>query len=163
MLLFQNLKYKIFCDMDGVIVDFDKGYRQLPGALELDGTYQSSEEFWAPINNSGKEFWENLEWMSDGKRLWSYIEEYYPIILSSPSRRGFGSREGKKNWVDRELPGTPLILAYSYHKQKYADKNHILIDDRPSNIEQWISKGGIGILHTSAEETIQILNKEYGL
>lgn len=145
--------------MDGVIVDFDKGYKQLPGALELDGTYQSSEEFWDPINKSGKEFWENLDWMSDGKKLWDYIDEYYPVLLSSPSRRGYGSREGKKNWVDRELPGTPLILTYSFNKQKYSGPNNILIDDRESNIEQWTSKGGIGILHTSTEETLKELVK----
>lgn len=163
MLLFDNLKYKIFCDMDGVIVDFDKGYSKLPGALELDGTYQSTDEFWSPINKAGSKFWEELEWMSDGKRLWGYIEEYYPILLSSPSRKGFGSREGKKNWVDRELPGTPLILTYSFHKQKYSGPNNILIDDRESNINDWISKGGIGILHKTAEETIDILNKKYGL
>ena len=40
--------------------------------------------------------------------------------------------------------------------------NHILIDDRLSNIEQWRSQGGIGILHTSAVNTIQQL-KELGL
>lgn len=157
MYLFENLKYKIFCDMDGVLVDFNKGYKELTGT-DLDGTYQTSEEFWAPINKSGKEFWENLEWMSDGKKLWNYIEEYYPIILSSPSRKGFGSREGKKNWVEREIPGTPLILAYSFHKQKYSGPTNILIDDRESNIEEWRSKGGIGILHTSTEETIRELN-----
>ena len=157
MSLFSNLKYKIFCDMDGVIVDFEKGYKELPNALELDGTYHSTPEFWEPINNAGVEFWENLEWMPDGKRLWSYIEEYYPIILSSPSRRGFGSREGKKKWVDRELTGTPLVLEYSYNKQKYSNKNSILIDDRKSNIDQWIEKGGIGILHENTEKTINEL------
>ena len=105
MVLFDNLKYRIFCDMDGVIVNFNKGYEELTGT-KLDETYQTSEDFWNPINDKGSEFWENLEWMSDGKRLWNYISEYYPVILSSPSRRGYGSREGKKNWVDRELPGT---------------------------------------------------------
>jgi hypothetical protein len=158
MLLFKGLEYKIFCDMDGVLVDFNKGYEELTG-IKLDGTYQTSEEFWDPINNKGKEFWENLEWMPDGKRLWKYIVEYYPTILSSPSRRGFGSREGKKNWVDREMSGTPLILEYSFNKRKYAKPNHILIDDRDSNIEQWIESGGIGILHKSTKETIEELQK----
>jgi len=161
MVLFNNLKYHVFCDMDGVIVNFNKGYEELTGT-KLDGTYQTSEEFWDPINKKGSEFWENLEWMPDGKRLWNYISEYYPVILSSPSRRGYGSREGKKNWVDRELPGTSLILEYSFNKQKYSGVDRILIDDRDSNIEQWISKGGIGILHTSTEDTIEQL-KNIGL
>lgn len=159
MILFPQLKYKIFCDMDGVIVDFEKGYEKLPDALELDGTYHSTPEFWDPINKAGSEFWVNLDWTSDGKVLWEYIQESLPTILSSPSRRGFGSREGKKLWVERELPGVRLILEYSHNKQKYAKPDHILIDDRDSNIEQWRSKGGIGILHTSAEETINELKK----
>jgi len=34
-----------------------------------------------------------------------------------------------------------------------------LIDDRKDIIKEWESQGGIGILHTSAEETIvQLLN-----
>lgn len=159
MILFDNLKYKIFCDMDGVIVDFDKGYTQLDGAIELDGSYHSTEEFWAPINKMGKDFWISLEWMEDGKELWGYIEKYYPAILSSPSRRGFGSREGKSEWCQRELPGVPLKLEYSFNKQKFATPESILIDDRESNIEQWRSKGGIGILHTSTKETIEELKK----
>jgi hypothetical protein len=59
--------------------------------------------------------------------------------------------------VDRELPGTPLVLEYSYNKQKYSNKNSILIDDRKSNIDQWIEKGGIGILHENTEKTINEL------
>ena len=83
MILFPQLKYKIFCDMDGVIVDFEKGYEKLPDALELDGTYHSTPEFWDPINKAGSEFWVNLDWTSDGKVLWEYIQESLPTILSS--------------------------------------------------------------------------------
>ena len=36
---------------------------------------------------------------------------------------------------------------------------HILIDDRKSNIEEWRANGGIGILHTSATDTISQLKK----
>ena len=158
-LLFKKLKHRVFCDMDGVLVDFDKGYRELPGGLELDGTPHTSNEFWTPINEKGKDFWVNLEWMSDGKILWNYIEDYYPILLSSPSRKGFGSREGKDIWVKRELPGVPLKLEYSFNKKKYSGPGNILIDDRESNIDQWIEHGGIGILHKSAEETIVELKK----
>ena len=57
------------------------------------------------------------------------------------------------------MPGIKLTLAQAYAKQNYAAPNHILIDDRKSNIDQWISQGGIGILHTSAADTIQQLKK----
>jgi hypothetical protein len=37
-----------------------------------------------------------------------------------------------------------------------------LIDDRPSNIDQWNAAGGIGILFISTAQTIEEL-KQYGL
>jgi 5'(3')-deoxyribonucleotidase len=158
MTLFNNLRYKIFCDMDGVLVDFEKGYLELTG-LDISGQWHTTPEFWNPINEKGQEFWDNLEWMKDGKKLWSYIEEYYPVLLSSPSRNGYGSRKGKNSWVNRELPGVPLLLEYSNNKKKYAGEDCILIDDRDSNIEQWISNGGIGILHKDFDTTVIELEK----
>jgi hypothetical protein len=63
--------------------------------------------------------------------------------------------------VERELPGTQLILRSAKHKKDFAEPNAILIDDRKDNIDGWIDAGGIGILHTSAEETIEILTTKY--
>ena len=55
-----------------------------------------------------------------------------------------------------------MILTPAKFKQKYAGENKILIDDMERNIQQWRDKGGIGILHTSAVDTIKQL-KELGL
>ena len=136
-MLFNNLKYKIFCDMDGVLVDFDKGYFELTGK-DISGQWHTTSEFWDPINKQGEKFWDGLEWTKDGKRLWSYLEGHYPVLLSSPSRNGYGSRKGKNSWVNRELPHVPLLLEYSNNKESIGP-NCILIDDRDRNIEQWIS------------------------
>jgi hypothetical protein len=62
-------------------------------------------------------------------------------------------------WVKHKIPGTKLILRYASQKQELAEPNAILIDDRIKNIEQWESAGGIGILHTSAADTISQLKK----
>jgi hypothetical protein len=51
----------------------------------------------------------------------------------------------------------------TYKKANYSGEGKILIDDRlEPNIEMWRSKGGIGIHHTSASDTISQL-KELGL
>ena len=99
--------------------------------------------------------------MEDGKTYWDYIKKYDVELLSSPSRSAT-SRLGKRLWVRNNMPGIKLTLAQARNKQNYAAPNHILIDDRESNIEQWRSQGGIGILHTSAADTISKL-KELGL
>jgi len=151
--------YKIYCDMDGVLVDFDKGYEELTGKKASFDT--PKEEFWEPISKAGAAFWIKLQWMPDGKQLWDYIKPYNPDLLSAPSREE-SSKIGKFTWVKRNLPGTKLILRSAERKQEFATPNSILIDDRADNIQRWKDAGGIGIVHTSAADTIQQL-KDLGL
>ena len=151
--------YKIYCDMDGVLVDFDKGYKDLTGTEASFDT--DPKQFWEPISKAGAAFWIKLKWMPDGKQLWDYIKQYNPDLLSAPSREE-SSKMGKRIWVKRELPGAKLILRSADRKQEFATPNSILIDDRADNIQRWKDAGGIGIVHTSAADTIQQL-KDLGL
>jgi hypothetical protein len=155
----EKADYKIYCDMDGVIVDFDKGYKELTGREASFDT--PKEEFWAPIQKAGASFWIKLQWMPDGKQLWEFIKPYNPDLLSAPSRDE-SSKIGKFVWVKRNVPGTKLILRQAERKQEFATPNSILIDDRADNIQRWKDAGGIGIVHTSAADTIQQL-KDLGL
>lgn len=143
--------------MDGVLTDFIKGYYELTGR-DITGEFHDSNEFWDPINDAGYDFWINLEWQKDGKKLWNYISKYNPEILSAPSRQD-ESRIAKHDWVKRELPGTHLILRTPKNKVEFATPDSVLIDDRDSNIKNWNDAGGIGILHISAENTIKELKK----
>lgn len=141
--------------MDGVLVDFDKGYRELTG-IDIKGEFYTDTNFWDPINKAGYDFWINLEWMNDGKRLWKYIEKYNPKLLSAPSRQE-DSRVAKLDWVYKELPGVHLILRSAKHKKDFATPTSILIDDRLDNIQGWREAGGIGIHHVSTKHTIDQL------
>ena len=155
------MDYKIYCDMDGVLVDFESGYEKLTG-IDLKGEYRPGvEDFWKPIEQAGVKYWASLKWMPDGKQLWGYIKQYTPELLSAPSKSE-SSKIGKYVWVKNNLPGTKLILRYASRKKELATPESILIDDRQVNIDQWEAAGGIGILHTSADNTISQL-KELGL
>ena len=155
---------KIYCDMDGVLTDFNKQFAELhPWSPEKFTEKNGKDEFWELIDGRGVGFWVGMDWMEDGKELFKFITENFHVeLLSSPSRAEH-SRLGKRLWVRNHKLGVKLNLAYSYNKQKYAAPSHILIDDRKDNIEQWESKGGIGILHTSAKETIECLRKKVTL
>jgi len=48
-------EFKLYCDMDGVLVDFDKGYKKLTGN-DLDGVHRTDTDFWDPINKAGYDF-----------------------------------------------------------------------------------------------------------
>lgn len=155
-------EYKLYCDMDGVIVDFEDGYEKLTGKNIKGNHTKGDGDFWQPITDAGVKFWANLEWMSDGKELWKFIKQFNPKLLSAPSREE-SSRTGKAKWVEKNILGTELILKYAKEKQKLAEPNAILIDDRADNIQQWKDAGGIGILHTSTQDTISKLKIILGL
>lgn len=149
--------YKIYCDMDGVLVDFERGYEELTSKL-TEREFDTSEKFWEPITKAGAAFWIKLKWMPDGKQLWNYIKKYNPELLSAPSREE-SSKIGKRIWVKRNMPGTKLILRSAERKQEFANPDSILIDDRTDNIERWRNAGGVGILHITAADTIKELQK----
>jgi len=154
-------QYKIYCDMDGVLCDFDKRFKDLNPEHLKPSEYISkynTNKFWDLIDSYKEKFWSEMQWMPDGKQLWEYIKKYNPSLLSAPSKKA-SSRFGKRLWVDKNLPGTKLILAAAEKKQNYSKKDRILIDDREDNISQWVSQGGIGILHKNTADTIKQLQQ----
>lgn len=139
--------YKIYCDMDGVLTDFESRFDHFTGMnpQEYERKYGEAQ-FWHLIDNEiGVRFWVGMPWMPQGEQLWNFIKPYKPDLLSSPSRNNT-SRLGKNLWVRNKLEPKPkLILAYSKDKQRYASPNNILIDDKKSNIKEWSAAGGIAI------------------
>ena len=155
----QVSQYKIYCDMDGVLCDFDKRFEQFGGmsSREYEAKY-GTKKFWELIDKVGADFWSKIPWMTEGKQLWNHIKQYNPSLLSAPSQ-DYSSRYGKKLWVQENMPGTRLILAKRANKKDYASGKSILIDDREDNINEWRAAKGIGILFKSAEQTINELKK----
>jgi len=152
----EVITYQIYCDLDGVLADFELGYKELTG-VDLSGIFKpEGKEFWDPITKAGVKFWVGLKWMPGGQKLWDYIKKYDPKLLSAPSRES-SSRIGKAVWVKHKIPGTKLLLRYADRKKEFANPLSILIDDRINNINSWENAGGIGILHTNTEDTIKQL------
>jgi hypothetical protein len=168
-------KYQIYCDMDGVLTDFESRFIEI---LKKEGRkYYSKEElsditrpkhfekkfgqdeFWKFIDSFGEEFWAGMNWMPNGQALWKFISPYGPKILSSPSKDS-SSRLGKRLWITDHLSPSPdeIIFALSHKKQKYSTPESILIDDKPSNIEEWAAKGGIA-LEVKDGEIQSVINK----
>ena len=152
-------KYTLYCDMDGVLCDFEKRFKDLTG-LSPDAFRDKNglNKFWETVDKDGVRFWVGIPWMPDGKKLYEYIKPNLYALLSAPSSDN-SSRLGKRLWVKNNIPGTKLILAAAKNKQDYSEENSILIDDRLDTINEWNAGGGIGILHTSADNTIQQLKK----
>ena len=161
--VFENkekvMDYKIYLDMDGVLVDFDQQFKDLTGMMprEFEAKHGSTG-FWEAIDKAGVGFWRGMSWMPGGEALYNRASQFDHELLSSPSRSEL-SKIGKRLWRRDKTPNTKLTLSRSYLKKNYAAPNHILIDDREDNIQQWRDAGGIGILYTSANQVNAELDK----
>lgn len=155
----KKQKYKIYCDMDGVLVDFDKGFMNISKGVHPDSLPRN--RFWAMFysvtKGNEREFWADLPWMKDGQQLWSYIKNYNPELLTAPPNAR--AEQGKEDWVKNNIGSVKINFKQARDKHHFAQSNAILIDDKESTIEKWNSVGGIGIHHTSAANTIKILQK----
>lgn len=158
--------YKLFVDLDGVLADFVKGVKQIfPGytehQYETDAKFR--KEMWNRVEShaaEGGELWRSLDPLPDAQQLWSYVKSHDPIILTATGTNIPSAGEQKKYWVKSYLGNNPVLLVRAARdKQQYAAKNHILIDDKKKAIDPWVAAGGIGILHTSAVNTINELKK----
>ena len=148
---------KIFCDLDGVLVDFDAGVKKI---LKKSPDQLPEGLMWAVIKKT-PDFYNKLDWTQDGKELWNFIKDFQGIQLLTGVPRGFKEAVNqKKSWCRRELGHIYNVICCSTKdKPLYATKGAILIDDRLKIADEWISKGGIFIYHTSAENTISELQK----
>lgn len=153
---------KIFCDLDGVLVDFEAGFLRNYGFA-----HDSVAEpvMWKFINQN-KNHWENLPPMPDAHLLWAFIRPMSPSILTGCPRSGYdAAHEGKHVWCKSNLEDVgEIITCLSRNKPIHmVSPGDILIDDLTKNIKRWNEAGGFGILHTSAENTIEQLKTALGI
>jgi hypothetical protein len=133
----------IFCDLDGVLTDFEQGVKQ---KFNKSPNQLPPGVMWGGINKSNT-FFETLPWMPRGRQLWEEIKKYDPIILTGIPRSS-KAEEQKRRWCARELgPDIHVITCSTKDKPKYCITNSILIDDRSDNLVHWNSKGGKFILY----------------
>jgi hypothetical protein len=151
----------VYVDMDGVIADFSKRYKEkFRVTPEETRSNKQFGGFFKKFIDDGE--FSTLDLMPDALELLSYLNSFDvpKEILSStarPENHGMIAPQ-KQMWLNKHnihykanfVPGKSL-------KYKYATPNSIIIDDTKSVIDDWNKAGGIGILHTDAKSTIEIL------
>ena len=154
-------KLRLYCDMDGVLCNFDQRFEDLfgkePSEVESE---RGTPYFWGMIHRVGKKFWSRMDWTPHGQELWDAISEHKPTLLTAPPKKqGDFSQldpvtmEGKQEWADVHLiPGPAgIIFKASKDKQQVAEQDvadgltPILIDDRKDITDRWTAAGGIGL------------------
>ena len=167
----QQPQYEIFVDMDGVVADFEQGVSAVMGErldqerYDRDSKYRNKMWKWVKDHSKqGGKLWEDLPMMADAMTLWNYVKKYNPQILTAQGNPAYGAEPQKRKWIAKHFgPNVNVIVTQkSSEKAQHAAPHRILIDDRDKSIGPWTAAGGIGILHTSAADTIKQL-KELGL
>ena len=165
---FEDMKeYKLYVDMDGVLFDFVAGVSKLVPGYD-DKKYEKDKEYrsrmWKAVKDdadNGGELWFNLPLMKDAMELWNYIKKYNPEILSATGTTDPSTGKQKKRSIAKHFgKGVKVnLVEKAEKKQKFAAPKHILIDDKTRATKPFEAAGGIGIVHTSAANTIKQLKK----
>jgi 5'(3')-deoxyribonucleotidase len=137
----------VYFDMDGVLADFNGGYRAKfgrdPGTTGIDPNITGLK---------GTNFFSTLDKLPGADQMIGAAIKLFGgySICSSPLRDDYdNSKANKIAWIVEHLPHKPNKIVITGKKDSYAKGKNILIDDRPDNIESWRGRGGIGILYSA--------------
>ncbi|MDC7221320.1 MAG: hypothetical protein PQJ59_15395 [Spirochaetales bacterium] len=164
----EDQAYQLFLDLDGVMVDFNRGVHFYTGKSPED---QTPKQMWSVLSHV-KNFYAKLDWTEDGQDLWEKTRILDPVIITGLPL-GKWAEPQKREWCRRELgEDIPVICGKSKEKHLLAwdwlhenDLSHatpILIDDRLNLKFPWEESGGQFILHFSAEESLNQLQQLLG-
>ena len=153
------MRYFLFVDLDGVLVDFDRGVKKATGQYPRE---QSAGRMWSILART-PDFYAGLEWMPDGRELWERVRPLNPVILTGLPR-GKWAEPQKRSWCRRELgDSVEVITCMSREKARHAASRTpagripVLVDDRDSIRESWEEMGGLFIHHTEADSSLAAL------
>lgn len=144
----------LYLDMDGVLCNFDKAYRQ------FDPKKQDRKRFRSAVLDY--RIFEDLEFMPGAQELLNYVCKLDVNIEILTSMGTFDSTQGtaakyqKMTWLDKQnIPYKPNFVRCKEEKANYAHSCAILVDDSIGCIRPFNAKDGHGILHTQSSDTIQ--------
>ncbi len=126
-------------------------------ALKRAFNYYRDQKF-IPAGKPG--FFLNLPMMPGAKELVSAITSLTgksPTILTAPVDSNASCEQEKRAWVEKNLPGMVSGFICTQEKEKYANANSILIDDRTKYTNKFIGAGGTAILFKSVPQAVQEL------
>jgi len=172
MLMEDLKKYQLYCDMDGVLCDFDAQFDKYFGMGPKEYIKERGlPSFESAIEDAGVEFWSTMSWFPGSQEIWKKIGKHGTIILSSPSNVT-DAKEGKRLWIEKNLNPKPKAIIFKQTGDKHSIlankseeeiKTSVLIDDYDVNLKPWKAAGGVGIKHENQTDTshaLQTLDKK---
>lgn len=146
---------RLFLDLDGVFADFDRR------VIELTGEHpraQNRGRMWKTLART-PDFYATLDWMPESQTLWKFCRPFNPTILTGIPMGKWAPGQ-KRRWVGEQMGwDVPVITCLAKEKFTYGSPGDILLDDTEKNIVAWQEMGGIAILHTDVQKSINELKR----
>lgn len=145
----------LFIDMDDVVADFSKAALEISGyVMPDDNKLKYPKETWDKFLNSPR-LYRHLDKCTHADEIvqtcldvakskkWNVL-----FLTAVPRDNDFPwAFTDKIDWAREHYPQIPVWFGpYSVDKHNHCKAGDVLVDDRQRNIDQWILKGGIGIL-----------------
>jgi hypothetical protein len=144
--------------MDGVLADFNKEY------TKLDPNKEDRKKFRSSVLDH--KIFEKLDFMPDTQQLLNHVSRLHnikiEILTSMGTHEAFQATEAKSQklkWLAKHnIPYKANFVHNKEEKSAYANPTSILIDDSIGCVSPFIAKGGHGILHVNAPDSIRLLD-----
>ena len=154
---------KIYLDVDNVCADF------LKSSKEISGIEGYNKEIWQHIDKVDN-FFLHLEVMPGTAEGLAFISNEgipceFLTAMPLPTGNLWQAQRDKVQWVQDELlcPWQVNVVQNWSHKKYFCRKpTDVLVDDNRRNCDDWISVGGIAVLHTDWESSIDKLKTLMG-
>lgn len=91
------------------------------------------------------DFWFNLPIIKSGLKIYNFVKNESVIFCTSPIRT-HGCIDAKIDWIAKYFPEHAMSFCITPVKHVLANHTNILIDDRESNVQEFIQEGGKAIL-----------------
>ena len=146
----------LFLDLDGVLADFDAGFRQLFGlSSSAFEAKHGKREFWRRIARADN-FYGSLPLMPDAMELFDAVRHLDPTILTGLPLGNWAAPQ-KVEWAAEHFPGTRIITTMARDKYKHMTGMDVLVDDREQHRDKWEDAGGTFVTHKNAERSLAAL------
>lgn len=151
---------RLFLDADGVLADFDEGFRSLLGAYP--GDYERRHgrgSFWRKLA-AADNFYGSLPEMPDARVLFDAVKHLKPTILTGLPLGKWAAPQ-KIKWAAEHFPGVPIITCMARDKHKHMHSGDVLVDDRENHRAAYEEAGVVFVHHKNAEDSLRQLAKIY--
>ena len=149
---------KIYVDMDGVLTDFNKRYKELFGLAPMEVARENKNtglygQYWKQIIEQGH--FATLDKIEGCDDLLEFLAKQNGVqIALLTSSGGFDFHKQvmmqKIEWLTKHgIQYPPIVVPGRRFKAGFADKYSFMIDDTPDVIESFVAAGGHGVIHKS--------------